>query len=416
MKCFVFASNSGRDHRGGHSQNESVHPSFLSIPDSPVIMSGSALRLSRAGIAGAGAGARNATSRRRAMAPTIAMTTGTTLPSAPPRLPRARSLALSTFATTSRRPAQHHRPALSARPLPAVCRASEDDDSASSSSSSSSSSAAPDAAPRSDDVLPDSLTDAIHESAKATVDAMNSGFSKCVVEILLPDFWDPNSGPVYSEEGDQQRFWKMTKRFIDDVVAESAESAKVKAIYPDAGVAAMLRNQWDDASFSVASLNDRKPVDEEDELVVMAAPDPPSLDDIVKISNGLLPTQTLVMFNPRLASGDVGVGLAMRRLRERFMGEFMTTYSLRPIGDIGSVFKRFPSQWQVFIADKDAPGRYVLAAERPSRPGGEELDLIVMNALGGGDGDGETGEELGLGDQVSLFARQMQRFMKSLTN
>ena len=273
---------------------------------------------------------------------------------------------------------------------------------------------------RSDDVLPDSLTDAIHESAKATVDAMNSGFSKCVVEILLPDFWDPNSGPVYSEEGDQLRFWKMTRRFIDDIVSNSAESAKVKAIYPDAGVAAMLRNQWTDATFSVASLNDRKPVDPEDELVVMAAPDPPSLDDIVKISNALLPTQTLVMFNPRLASGDVGVGLAMRRLRERFMGEFMTTYSLRPIGDIGSVFKRFPSNWQVFIADNDMPGRYVLAAERPSRPGGEELDLIVMNALGGANGEGgeggEGGEELGLGDKVSLFARQMQRFMKSLTN
>jgi hypothetical protein len=276
------------------------------------------------------------------------------------------------------------------------------------------------AVPRSDDVLPDSLTDAIHESAKATVDAMNSGFSKCVVEILLPDFWDPNSGPVYSEEGDQLRFWKMTRRFIDDIVSNSAESARVKAIYPDAGVAAMLRNQWTDATFSVASLNDRKPVDPEDELVVMAAPDPPSLDDIVKISNALLPTQTLVMFNPRLASGDVGVGLAMRRLRERFMGEFMTTYSLRPIGDIGSVFKRFPSNWQVFIADNDAPGRYVLAAERPSRPGGEELDLIVMSALGGANGDGgeggEGGEDLGLGDKVSLFARQMQRFMKSLSN
>jgi hypothetical protein len=274
------------------------------------------------------------------------------------------------------------------------------------------------ASPRSDDVLPDSLTDAIHESAKATVDAMNSGFSKCVVEILLPDFWDPNSGPVYSEEGDQLRFWKMTKRFIDDIVSNSAETARVKAIYPDAGVAAMLRNQWSDASFSVASLNDRKPVDEEDELVVMAAPDPPSLDDIVKISNSLLPTQTLVMFNPRLASGDVGVGLAMRRLRERFLGEFMTTYSLRPIGDIGSVFKRFPSEWQVFIADQEVPGRYVLAAERPSRPGGEELDMIVMSALGAGEKDGEGGEqgELGLGDQISLFARQMQRFMKSLSN
>jgi len=254
---------------------------------------------------------------------------------------------------------------------------------------------------RDDDVLPDSLTDAIQESAAATVDAMNSGFSKCVVEILLPDFWDPNSGPVYSEEGDQQRFWKMTKRFIDDIVDKSSEGKTVRAIYPDAGVAAMLRNQWSDAAFSVSSLNDRKPVDEEDELIVMAAPDPPSLDKIVKISNSLEPTQTLVMFNPRLTSGDVGVGLAMRRLRDSFLGEFMTTYSLRPIGDIGSVFKRFPSQWQVFIADKESPGRYLLAAERPSRPGGEELDIIVMKALGVDESaNGEEGQGLGLGDQV----------------
>ena len=270
----------------------------------------------------------------------------------------------------------------------------------------------PVALPRDDDVLPDSLTDAIKESAAATVDAMGSGFSKCVVEILLPDFWDPNSGPVYSEEGDQQRFWKMTRRFIDDIVERSGD-VRVKAIYPDAGVAAMLRNQWDDAAFTVSSLNDRTPVDPEDELIVMAAPDPPSLDKIVGISNRLEPSQTLVMFNPRLSSGDVGVGLAMRRLRDNFLGDFMTTYSLRPIGDIGSVFKRFPSEWQVFLADNDVPGRYVLAAERPSRPGGEELDLIVMKALGV---EEDQNEELGLGDQISLLARQMQRFMKSLSN
>ena len=268
---------------------------------------------------------------------------------------------------------------------------------------------------RDDDVLPDSLSDAIRESAAATVDAMGSGFSKCVVEILLPDFWDPNSGPVYSEEGDQQRFWKMTRRFIDDIVENSVGVTKIRAIYPDAGVAAMLRNQWSDATFEVSSLNDRKPVAEDDELVIMAAPDPPSLDRIVKISNELLPTQTLVMFNPRLSSGDVGVGLAMRRLRDNFLRDFMTSYSLRPIGDVGSVFKRFPSQWQVFVADQDMPGRYVLAAERPSRPGGEELDIIVMKALGVED-DGDGGEkELGIGDQISILARQMQRFMKSLS-
>jgi hypothetical protein len=266
---------------------------------------------------------------------------------------------------------------------------------------------------RDDDVLPDSLTDAIQESAAATADAMASGFSKCVVEILLPDFWDPASGPVYSEEGDQQRFWKLTRRFIDDVVSRNG-GVKVRAIYPDAGVAAMLRNQWSDAEFSISSLNDRKPVEDDDELIVMAAPDPPSLNSIMKISNGLGMEQSLVMFNPRLASGDVGVGLNMRRLRDNFLKDFMTVYSLRPIGDIGSVFKRFPSQWQVFVADPETPGRYTLAAERPSRPGGEDLDYIVMKALGAETREDES-SELGIVDQVSMVVRNLQRFMNSLS-
>lgn len=45
-------------------------------------------------------------------------------------------------------------------------------------------------------------------------------------------------------------------------------------VYPDVGVSAMLKNQWTDAAFSFASLNDRKPVQPEDDIVVLAAPDP----------------------------------------------------------------------------------------------------------------------------------------------
>ncbi len=41
------------------------------------------------------------------------------------------------------------------------------------------------------------------------------------------------------------------------------------------GVAAMLKNQWPDAPFTFASLNDRRPVSADDTIVVMAAPDPP---------------------------------------------------------------------------------------------------------------------------------------------
>ena len=138
------------------------------------------------------------------------------------------------------------------------------------------------------------------------------------VEILLPEFWDPASGPVFAEEGDQQRFWKLTRRFIDSL-AQGSNSKNIKAvshrlfalpclrvhlldahsvlishfmtqvqsgsdqtiptyvllqIYPDMGVAAMLKNQWQDAGFRFASLSDRNPVSEDDDLIVLAAPDP----------------------------------------------------------------------------------------------------------------------------------------------
>lgn len=45
-------------------------------------------------------------------------------------------------------------------------------------------------------------------------------------------------------------------------------------IYPDMGVAAMLKNNWQDAEFEFASLSDRNPVSEDDDLIVLAAPDP----------------------------------------------------------------------------------------------------------------------------------------------
>ena len=40
------------------------------------------------------------------------------------------------------------------------------------------------------------------------------------------------------------------------------------------GVAAMLKNSWQDAKFAFASLSDRNPVSEDDDLIVLAAPDP----------------------------------------------------------------------------------------------------------------------------------------------
>ena len=49
--------------------------------------------------------------------------------------------------------------------------------------------------------------------------------------MLLAEFWDPASGAVFSEEGDQQRFWKLTRRFVEGLAAGgAADAAHVKVV------------------------------------------------------------------------------------------------------------------------------------------------------------------------------------------
>ena len=57
-------------------------------------------------------------------------------------------------------------------------------------------------------------------------------------------------------------------------------------VYPDVGVSAMLKNQWTDAAFGFSSLNDRRPGREGDDIIVIAAPDPPGASDVMRISEG----------------------------------------------------------------------------------------------------------------------------------
>jgi hypothetical protein len=44
------------------------------------------------------------------------------------------------------------------------------------------------------------------------------------VEIIMPEFWDPMSGPIFPEKGDNEKFWKMCKRFVDGLIEDSGAS------------------------------------------------------------------------------------------------------------------------------------------------------------------------------------------------
>jgi hypothetical protein len=89
----------------------------------------------------------------------------------------------------------------------------------------------------------------------------------------------------------------------------------VKAVYPDAGVAAMLTYQWTDKTFAVDSLNARRPVSAEDELIVICCPDPFGAEECQRTVRQVaeqdekagVMERPVVLFNQRLSRWAVAV-------------------------------------------------------------------------------------------------------------
>lgn len=253
--------------------------------------------------------------------------------------------------------------------------------------------------------------------------------SRCQVEILLTEFWDPISGPLFPNRGDQERFWKITRRFIEEL-STALKGPRINAVYPDSGVAAMLSYQWKDSGLPcrITSLTDRFPVTPEDEVIIVACPDPPGADECIKLVRTAReqdeqegrPYRPVVLFNPRLSSGDVGLGLNARRLRQNFTKNFTVTYSLRPIADVGSVYRRYPGLWKVFLEEEGISGRYRMIAEVPSRPAGENLDFMIREATNpatlGPDGQPAPSQgQQSFINQVQSVVASLNYFMKSLS-
>nr|ACF86051.1 unknown [Zea mays] len=116
----------------------------------------------------------------------------------------------------------------------------------------------------------------------------------------------------------------------------------------------------------------------------------------------------LVMWNPRLVSGDVGVGFNVRNLRRNFLSTFTTVYSMRPL-PTGAVFRCFPGQWKVFYDDPNRPNRYLLARELTSRPDATDIERI----FGGADEQSEEAPSL-MNNVMGVFS-SVSRFMRVIS-
>ncbi|CAA7024702.1 unnamed protein product [Microthlaspi erraticum] len=253
-----------------------------------------------------------------------------------------------------------------------------------------------------DNCLPNDLVGAVRQSGEAGASFVNSGGTRAIVELLIPQL------QFLDDEGAQAELWELSRVFIETLIKETG-CERVKAVFPDAGAAALLKYKWKDATFGFASLSDRKPVEKEDEIIVMVVPDYQMLEYVEKIAKGLAddPPRPLVMWNPRLISEEVGVGFNVRKLRRYFLSSFTTVYSMRPLA-AGAVFRCYPGKWKVFYDDKERPGRYLLAKELIGRPDAEDLEIIYGNV------EETSDEEPSFLSKAAGIFSSINRFMKAM--
>jgi len=261
----------------------------------------------------------------------------------------------------------------------------------------------------------------VNTAASSTSRAISAGQLGIIVELLIPELWDPISGNVMANPGDQLKQWEISRQFAQKLLEERSDECEVTVVFPDAGCAALLKNRWgDNLKFKIASANDRMLVpDDYEGILLFAAADPISLDVVVKSTKKANELQNpVILLNPRLASGDAGIGLTVRRWRDQFLGVMCVAYSLRPLPWCnGTVFKKFPGPWKLYIEKENVPGRFELVHESNSRPAGDELDDLVSEAYRGRDvgEDGEMREKSAV-EKLAGFAASMARFAKSLSN
>jgi hypothetical protein len=59
----------------------------------------------------------------------------------------------------------------------------------------------------------------------------------------------------------------------------------------------------------------------------------------------------------RAASGDAGIGLTVRRMRDQFLGRMTVAYYLQPLAWCnGSIFKRYPGLWRLYLEARGGDG------------------------------------------------------------
>ncbi|MEB3340035.1 DUF1995 family protein [Okeania sp.] len=250
--------------------------------------------------------------------------------------------------------------------------------------------------------LPNDINEAIAQAMEATKAALQDGHKRLQIEIIVPDI--------------ELQAQSLAKQFIPALLEIGTQ---LKVFFPDTGAAALARRDWQDATFKIEDIGtSRSPVDQkvqpEDQCFLLIAPSAVEVAQAEKLSN-LAGDRPVIMLIPKLEDVSiVGIGYAARQVRERFIKTIESCYYIRSLGE-AALYRCYPSPWQILLLEN---GQYKLIAERPQKPLGDEVDIILAEATGATNADNSTSssETLTAPPKRKRLLTEIQKFLRALSN
>ncbi|PZO37290.1 MAG: DUF1995 domain-containing protein [Pseudanabaena frigida] len=209
-------------------------------------------------------------------------------------------------------------------------------------------------------LLPDNLEDATEQAIAATHQAIADGANRVIADLRFPEL---KVMPIAYEfaASFNQRYGK-----------------EWQAIFSDAGAAALARREWADLDVSVRGVNEgRRAIREEDKAFLLIEPTSIEVELVEKLAQ-LAGDRPFVILNPRLENSEVGLGLASRQMRDRFLSTFETAYYIKPL-ELGALWRSYPQTWQVWHQTEEGMQQLAEVAQRPSS---DDIDRLFRQKTG----------------------------------
>ena len=245
--------------------------------------------------------------------------------------------------------------------------------------------------------FPETLDAAVEQAKKATQAAIADGYRLIQVELVIPEIALKSEALAF----------EFAQLF-------AATGLQVKVMFPDTGAAALAKRNWGEQSFKVTDMGSRftpieTQIDDEDEIFIVTCPSAVEVERAEKL-NQFAEDRPVVFLIPQLEDvAVVGIGLAARQLRDRFINNIYSSYYLRPLEE-GAILRCHPSLWQIWLERESG---YELATELSTKPMGEDLERLMIS-LTSPDGETSNSNTNQSRKKASLLGN-LQKFLKALS-